>query len=114
MTTMARRLAAALVAMFSIWSAALAGEVYGKVTEGGSAVGEGATLTAACGAKSYPPVKTDKTGSYRMVLNETGKCTMSVSYKGQSASLGIASYDDASQLDLILEMKDGKLSVRRK
>src|ERR1041384_5902185 len=113
MNATAKRLASALIVITALTSAALAGEVYGKVTEGGSGVSEAGTLTAVCGAKSYPPVKTDKTGSYRIVLTETGKCTMNVTYKGQSASLGVASYEDASQLDLILELKDGKLCVRR-
>src|SRR5262245_40349544 len=108
MNTTARRLAASLIVMVPVWSAALAGEIYGKGSEGGAAVKEAATLTAACGSKTYPPVTTDKSGSYRIVLAETGKCTMSVSYKGQSASLGIASYDEGSQLDLIVEVKDGK------
>jgi len=39
---------------------------------------------------------------------------MTVKYKQQSASLDVASYEDAVQVDLMVEMKDGKLSVRRK
>ena len=95
-------------------SPVLAGEVYGKIVEGSTSVGEAATVAAKCGEKAYPAVKTDKSGSYRMVLAETGKCTMTVTYKQQAASLDIASYDDAVQVDLVLEMKDGKLLVRRK
>jgi hypothetical protein len=37
-----------------------------------------------------------------------------VSVKGQSASLGIASYEEAVQIDLVLETKDGKPALRRK
>jgi len=95
-------------------SPVLAGEVYGKIVEGSTSVGEAATVAAKCGEKAYPAVKTDKSGSYHLVLNEAGKCTMTVSYKGQSASLEIASYDDAVQYDLVLETKDGKLAARRR
>jgi hypothetical protein len=39
---------------------------------------------------------------------------MTVTYKQQSASLEIASYDDAVQVDIVLEMKDGALAARRR
>ena len=100
--------------LLSAWSVVSAGEIYGKIVEGSTSVGEAAAVEMKCGEKSYPAVKTDKTGSYRMLLTETGKCTMTVRYKQQSASLDIASYEDAVQVDLSVEMKDGKLSVRRK
>jgi hypothetical protein len=109
-----RKLALALVVVAAASSPVLAGEVYGKILEGTASVGDGATVEAKCGAKAYPAVKTDKGGSYHLVLAETGKCTMTVKYKQQSASLEIASYDDAVQYDLALEMKDGKLTARRK
>lgn len=95
-------------------SLASAGEVLGKITSGGASVGEGTTVTAKCGDKSYPAVKTDKSGSYHLVVAETGKCTLTIAYKGQSATIDVASYDDAAQADLVLESKDGKLIARRK
>jgi hypothetical protein len=95
-------------------SPALAGEVFGKIVEGSAPVGDGASIAAKCGAKSYPAVKTDKGGGYHLALAESGKCTLSVSYKGGSASLEIASYDDPAQVDIVLEMKDGKLAARRR
>jgi len=109
-----RKVASLLVVFAAASSLALAGEVYGKILDGAASVGEGATVEAKCGAKAYPAVKTDKAGSYHLVLAETGKCTMTVKYKQQSASLEIASYDDAVQYDLVLESKDGKLAARRK
>jgi hypothetical protein len=110
----ARTVATLLIVLASACSFASAGEIFGKVVEGASSVGEAAAVVAKCGDKTYPAIKTDKTGSYRLVLAETGKCSMTVSYKQKSASLDIASYDDAVQVDLVLEIKDGKLSVRRK
>jgi hypothetical protein len=93
---------------------AAAGEIYGKVSFNGAAVGEGTEITAQCGAKTYPVVKTDKTGTYNLVLAETGKCTLTVKYKAESATLSVASYEDAAQADIVLETKDGKLTARRR
>jgi hypothetical protein len=91
-----------------------AGEVYGKITAGGASVGAGVDVEARCGAKSYPAVSTDKSGSFHLVVTETGKCTLTVTQKGASASLEVVSYDDAVQVDIVLETKDGKLTARRK
>jgi hypothetical protein len=91
-----------------------AGEILGKITADGASVGDGASVAAKCGDKQYPAVKTDKSGSYRIVIPETGKCTLSVTHKGQTATLSVASYDDAAQADIVLESKDGKLTARRK
>ncbi len=92
----------------------LAGEVYGKIFEGAASVGDAASVSIQCGDKSYPAVQTDKSGSYHLAVKETGKCTLSVSVEERSASVVIASYDEAVQVDLVLETKDGKLTVRRK
>lgn len=95
-------------------SAALAGEIYGKITEGNRAVGEGVPVQVKCGDKTYGPAKTDAGGSYHLVAQATGKCTLSVTYRDQVASIEVASYDEGAQVDLVLEMKDGKLTLRRK
>jgi len=95
-------------------TAALAGEIYGTVTEGGKSVGEGVGIGAKCGEKGYPAVQTDKSGTYHVVVAENGKCTLTLSYKGQSPSIEVASYDEGAQVDLVLEVKDSKYSVRRK
>ena len=94
-------------------TSALAGEVFGKVLEGTSPAADVA-VSAKCGAKSYPAVKTDKAGSYHLVIAEAGKCQLSFAAKGQSAALDVVSYDDPVQVDVILEVKDGKLQAKRK
>ena len=95
-------------------SALLAGEVYGRITEGTAPVGEAATVAVACGDKSYPARPTDQSGSYHIVVGATGKCTLTVTFKGLSATLAIVSYEDETQVDVVLDAKDGKLSARRK
>ena len=69
---------------------------------------------ARCGAKAYPAVKTDKGGTYNLVVAETGKCTLTITHQGKSATVDVASYDDAAQADIALELKDGQLSARRR
>lgn len=109
-----RRLATTCALLLALPSLAAAGEVYGKITSNGVAVGEGTEIAAKCGAKAYPAVKTDKTGSYHLVIAESGKCTLTVTQKGLSANLDVVSFDDAAQADIVLETKDGKLTARRK
>jgi hypothetical protein len=109
-----KKILTTLALTIALPSLALAGEVYGKITSGGAAVGEGTEVAAKCGAKSYPAVKTDKTGSFHLVVAEAGKCTLTVTQKGQSATLEVVSYDEGAQADIVLETKDGKLTARRK
>jgi hypothetical protein len=109
-----RRILAIIGALVLGATAAPAGEIYGTITEGGKPVGEGATVEIRCGETAYPAVKTDKTGSYHLAVKETGKCTLGVQHKGQTASLEVASYQEGVQVDLVLEQKDGKVTLRRK
>lgn len=103
-----------LAALCLLPGVAAAGEVYGKIVEGSGSVGENATVQVACQDKTYGPAKTDASGSFHVVVETTGKCKLTVSYKQQSASLDIASYDEAMEYDLAVALSDGKLSVRRK
>lgn len=103
-----------IAVLFAIPTLANAGEIFGKVTLNGASVGEGTEVAATCGAKTYPAVKTDKSGTYNLVVAETGKCTLTVKNKAESATLSVASYDDAAQADIELESKDGKLTARRR
>ena len=77
-------------------------------------VGEGTEVSAKCGASAYPAAKTDKTGSFHLVVAETGKCTLTIAHKGLSASLDVVSYDEGAQADIVLEIKNGQLSARRR
>ena len=109
-----RRVAMIVIVLGLAVPTASAGEIYGKITQGGAPVGDAATVSVKCGAKSYPAQKTDKTGSYHLVAQESGKCTLTVTLAGLSASLEVVSYDDPVQVDVVAEVKDGKLAVRRK
>jgi hypothetical protein len=93
---------------------ASAGEIYGKITLNNAPVAAGTVVAAKCGAKAYPAVKTDASGTYNVVVAETGKCTLTVTVAGESAGVDVASYDDGAQADIVLEKKDGKLTARRR
>ena len=109
-----RRVLGILAAAALVSSDAFAGEIFGKITSAGAAVSEGTSVEVKCGDKSFPATKTDKAGSYHFGVEATGKCTISVKQKDQTASLEIAAYDEPVQVDIVLEMKDGKLTARRK
>lgn len=104
----------AVAALLSLCAAAHAGEVLGKVTIDGAPAREGVTVAARCGARTYAPVGVDKTGSYHLVLDEDGKCTLTVTRQAQSASVDVVSFEDAVQADLVLATEGGKLVARRK
>jgi len=109
-----KRMVVTLALLALVSSAAFAGEVYGKITTTGAAVAEGTPVEIKCGSKAFPATKTDKAGAYHFGVDVTGKCTISVKQKDQTASLEIAAYDEPVQVDIVLEMKDGKLTARRK
>ena len=101
-------LAAALVP-----SPASAGEIYGKVLLGNAAAAD-ATVAAKCGDAEYAARPVDRSGSYHIVAGRTGKCTLTITAKGQSATVDVVSYDEPVEADIVLETKDGKLSARRR
>lgn len=94
-------------------SVAIAGEIYGSLTEAEKSVGEGVRVEIRCGEKSYPAAATDKYGSYRLYVQETGKCTLKVRYKQQSPAIEISSYERSVRYDLVLQKQDGQYALRR-
>lgn len=94
-------------------AAAFAGEVFGTIKGDKGPVGEGAEVAAKCGDASFGPVKTDKKGSYRLVIGAMGKCTLTVTQDGKSASLDVVSFESASQTDVVLKSDGGKLTATR-
>jgi len=91
----------------------LAGEVFGTITEGNKPVAAGVKLEIAVSGKIYA-AETDKFGAYRVIVNEKGKCTLTLHIQDQTPSVNLFSYDRSTRYDWILETKNGKLSLRRK
>jgi len=103
---------------------ASAGRLFGDVKQGGKPVAEGVLITVQAVAKSGPPaessttpidsVVTDKVGSYKVMVKGEGKYTLTVHQGKRQAVLEVFSYKEPTRYDLILEEKEGKLTVRRK
>jgi len=94
-------------------SPVLAGEVYGTINDGKKPVAAGVKVEITASGKVYT-TETDKFGSYRIVVKEKGRCTLTVHVNEQSPSFNLFSYERSTRYDWILETKDGKISLRRK
>ena len=107
-------------------SNASAGRIFGDIKLDGKPVAAGLPVTIALVPASAPgdtvkpaavradSTATDKFGSYKLIVKSEGKCVLSLVYEKQTVSLEVFSYKEATRYDLILEKKDGKLSLRRK
>ena len=103
---------AAIVALMP--ALADAGEVFGTIKTDKGPVGEGAKVEGKCGANAFGPVTTDNRGAYRIVLNQAGKCTLTVTHDGKSANVDVVSFDNAAQADITLKLDaSGKLTATR-
>ena len=118
---MKRILATGLVLALLAAGPAAAGRIFGDITMGGKPVPEGlvVTITQPLAAKDSTAAgadttKTDKFGSYKLTVKEEGKCVLTVVYEKQAVPLEVFSYKEPTRYDLILEMKDGKVTLRRK
>ena len=69
-----------LIAIFWFASIAVAGNIYGSVTEGGKPVAQGTKLEVTCGSNKYG-AETDANGAFKLFAKDTGKCTLKVSYR---------------------------------
>jgi hypothetical protein len=105
-----------LVLLFTLLlpaASVVAGEVYGTITDGSKPVAAGIKVEISTSGQVYS-AETDKFGSYRIYVKEKGKCTLTVRTKDQAATVDLYSYDKSTRYDWVLEVKDGKLSIRRK
>jgi len=107
-------------------SDAFAGRIFGDIKQDGKPVTAGLTVkialappAAAENAKPAEPVvvdttATDKFGSYKLMVKQEGKCILTLLIDKQPLTLEVFSYKEATRYDLIVEKKDGKLSLKRK
>lgn len=100
-----------LILGFATWS--FAGKISGGITEGGKPIAKGAKVDVTCGGTTKS-AETDAYGAFSVVAPE-GKCTLKLTYQGQSPTFEINSYEGTVQYDLILEKAaDGKYTLKRK
>jgi hypothetical protein len=119
---MKRILSFALLLVLCAAPQALAGRIFGDIkTADGKPVAENlrvrVTQPLAAEAKTAAVTDstlTDKFGSYKLTVKEEGKCILSIVVEKQVVEMNVFSYKEATRYDLILEQKDGKLTLRRK
>lgn len=92
---------------------AVAGEIRGAVMHGGKPLGPGIEIEVHCADHVYSTV-TDKYGSYRLFLPDSGTCQLTVKYQNQTPSREIVSFDDSTRYDLTLEKDGDQYVLRRK
>jgi hypothetical protein len=112
---------AALIFIALAASSATAGRLFGDVKIAGKPAPEGTLITVQPAPKPdekatgpIDSVMTDKVGSFKVVVKAEGKCTLTVHHAKKTAVLEVFSYKEPTRYDLLVEEKDGKLTVRRK
>ena len=102
-----------IVIILGFASQAVAGKIYGSITEGGKPVAQGVKVQVTCGSNNYDS-QTDAYGAFNVFATDTGKCLLKVSYQGQTPSIEINSFDGSVQYDLILEKQGAQYTLKRK
>ena len=101
-----------LLLVLGVAPAALAGNIYGSITEAGKGV-SAAKLEVACGASKYT-AETDANGAFKLFAKDQGKCMLKVAYQGQEPTFEVNSFEGSVQYDLVLEKQAGKYILKRK
>jgi hypothetical protein len=97
---------------FATWS--FAGRIYGNITEAGKPVAKGVKVDVTCGAMTHSG-ETDANGAYTVMVPEQGKCSLKLTYQGQTPTFDVTSYEGSAQYDLVVEKQaDGKYTLKRK
>ena len=102
-----------LLLMLTFASIALAGNVYGTITDSGKAVPAGSKIEITCGADKYN-TETDANGAFKVFVKDQGKCDLKLAYQGQTPSFEINSFEGSVQYDLVLEKKGAQYTLKRK
>jgi len=95
---------------------AIAGKIFGDISMDGKPVAAGikVRITRPGATAVADTAVTDKFGSYKLMVKEEGKSTLTILVEGKPLELAVFSNKEATRYDLVVEKKDGKLSLRRK
>jgi len=93
-----------------------AGRIFGDISFGGKPVAAGVKIKVTRPGSSAvaDTTVTDKFGSYKLTVKEEGKAVLTVVYDSKPLEIAVFSNKEAARYDLVVEKKDGKLTVRRK
>jgi len=105
-----------MAALVALSSDAIAGKIFGDISLDGKPVPAGVKVrvTRPGGTAVADTAVTDKFGSYKLMVKEEGKSVLTVLYDGKPLDLQVFSNKEATRYDLVVEKKDGKLTIRRK
>ena len=107
------KLVMSLLLTLTFAAVALAGNVYGTITENGKAIAGGTKIEITCGANKYN-TETDANGGFKVFVKDQGKCDLKLTYQGQTPSFEINSFEGSFQYDLLLEKKGAQYTLKRK
>jgi len=109
---MMKRMGVAVVGL-ALAAGLSAAEIHGTVSENGKPLAKGVAMKLDC-AGTTATTSTDEFGGYSLKIAAGGQCTLSIEYKGGSASLGVAVFEKPSRYDLAVTEQAGKVSLARK
>ncbi len=101
-----------IIALF-MTSVALAGEIFGTITDAGKPVPAGVKVEVTIVGKSFTG-ETDKFGTYHVFAADKGKGTLTAHYKDQKPTADIFSFEKAMRYDWTVETVNGKPTLKRK
>lgn len=102
-----------LVLLLFVTSVAVAGEIFGTITDAGKPVPEGTKVEVTVAGKAFSGA-TDKLGTYHVQATEKGKGTLTLFYKDQKPTADVFSLEKANRYDYTVETINGKLTLTRK
>jgi hypothetical protein len=103
----------AIVLTIVITTSAMAGNVYGTITDAGKALGKGVKLEITCGTNKYEG-ETDEKGGFKLFVKDEGKCVLKLSYQNQTPTVEVNSFEGSVQYDLILDKQGTQYTLKRK
>jgi hypothetical protein len=101
-----------LLMLLSLATSAWAGQIYGTIKGGGQPVKKAQVEIKAPNNKAYTGL-TDDFGSYRIIVAETGKCTITVQFNGAPAKGEVESSPTPVRFDWLLEKTPNGYSLKR-
>lgn len=87
------------------------GEIFGDLRLGDKYLAD-VKLTLTCGAESAEGT-TDKSGSFRLSVKGSGKCTLKVAYDKQTPSIDVVLFDQPARYRFQIDQADGKYVLKR-
>ena len=101
----------ALLMLLSLAASGWAGEIYGTIKKDGLPVKKATVEIKASNNKAYPG-STDDFGNYRIIVAETGKCTITVQFSGASAKGEVQSYPTPVRFNWLLEKSGNDYALK--